>query len=331
MVRRVALVVLVFALAGAVAAACFAGEAGPREELPEAASGLAGMGVDQAPGRLAPGGAVASPSPGASGVPATPAARPPVSLGAPPPAVEAAAVLVFEPESGAALHAANEHARLAPASLTKIATAMVVLESGIDLDAEMEVHPDLEGLWLEDSTTMGLEPGDRLSPRELLYGLMLASGNDAARELATLVAGSEPAFVARMNALAVRLGLRDTHFTDATGLGGAGHYSSAWDMALLSRAAMELPAFREIVGTETHTTSGSRPVELYNFNPVLNYPPVPGVDGVKTGYTEEAGNTFVVSATREGRRLVVVILNGPYWIRDAIALLEWGYANHRWE
>lgn len=252
----------------------------------------------------------------------------PVAKGAPPPPVRAAAYYVMDEQSGASLLASHEHDRLPPASLTKIATAAVVLEAGA-LDTIVEVHPDRERELEEDASTMGLEPGDRFSIRDLLYGLMLPSGNDAAEALAEQVAGGTPAFVQRMNALAARLGLQDTHFTDPHGLGGSDHYSSAHDMALLARYAMTtFPAFCEIVGSETHTAKGSREIELTNLNPLLGY--TPGVDGVKTGYTEEAGRTFVVSATRNGHRVYVVLMNDAYRAQDAIALIEWAFSNYSW-
>jgi len=246
----------------------------------------------------------------------------------PPPEVTARAVLVVDPASGVALHEANARERLAPASLTKIATAAVVLERGPALDVAVEVNPDLVRQWLEDSSTMGLLPGDRFSVRDLLYGLLMVSGNDAARELAIATAGSEADFVDEMNELAQRLGLRDTRFTDVHGLGGPGHYSSAWDLAILSAHAMTLPAFRALVGTEMRVVSGSQDLSLYNHNPLLNY--TPGVDGIKVGYTEEAGATFVASVERDGRRLLIVLLNAPGMAFDAIALIEWAYANHEW-
>jgi D-alanyl-D-alanine carboxypeptidase len=236
--------------------------------------------------------------------------------------------LVFDEASGTALYESNSHDRLPPASLTKIATAVVVLESAPSLDSVIETHPDLERGWLEDSSSMGLEPGDRFSARELLYGLLMVSGGDAARELAVATAGTESAFVDRMNALAARLNLKDTHFTDVQGLDSTDQFSSAWDIALLSRYAMSLPAFREIVGTETHLAVGSRELSLYNLNPLLNY--TPGVDGIKTGFTEQAGHTFVASAEREGRRVTVVILNAQSMALDTIALIEWAFASHRW-
>ena len=269
----------------------------------------------------------APPTPTAT--PAAPATPPPRSLGTPPPAIPARAILIMDEASQASLYELNADMRLAPASLTKIATAMVVLESGIDLDRQVEVNPDLEQQWLEDSAVMGLNPADKFSIRELLYGLLLVSGNDAARELAVATSGSEAAFVKEMNRLAARLGLRNTHFIDSHGLGGPDHYSSARDLAVLTSYAMTNATFRQIVATETHTSIGTQELFLYNHNPLLNY--TPGVDGVKVGFTEEAGPTFVASVARDGRRLYVVLLNAPNMALDAIDLIEWAFTNHRWE
>ncbi len=267
-------------------------------------------------------------------VAATPTASPtsvgprPASRGIPVPTVTAGAIFIMDEATGASLFELNADARLSPASLTKIATAIVAIESGADLETVIEVHPNLEQLWLEDSSAMGLLPGDQFSLRELLYGLLLVSGNDAAKELAIALYGSEAAFIDAMNALVRRLGLRDTHFLDPHGLGGPGHYTSARDMAILSKYAMTLPLFREIVGTETHTATGTQELFLYNYNPLLNY--TPGVTGVKTGYTEEAGPTFAVSVDRDGRRIILVLLNAPAFPFDAIDLIEWAYADTIW-
>jgi len=251
----------------------------------------------------------------------------PASLNVPVPELSAQSIIVMDEDSGAILFDRNGHARMAPASLTKIATAMVVIEGG-DLDRVVEVNPDLHREWEQDSSVMGLEPGDRFSIRELLYGMMLVSGNDAAEALMQATSWSEAEFVGRMNELAQRIGLHDTHFTEPTGLGGPDHYSTAADLALLSRYAMQNETFREIVGTETHVAKGSRNIDLYNLNPLLNY--TPGVDGVKTGYTEQAGRTFVVSAKRDGHRVYAVLLNTTTRAQDAINVIEWAFADHRW-
>ncbi len=259
--------------------------------------------------------------------PPVPWGLPPASPGTPPPAISAVAALVMDEASGAILFEQNAALSLPPASLTKIATAVAVIEAGY-LETPIEANPDLERQWLEDSQSMGLEPGDVFLGRELLYGLLLASGNDAAEALAIAVDGGIEPFAARLNALAARLGLTGTRFVNPHGLEAPGHVSTARDMALLARYAMSLPDFRAIVATESHTAVGSRELPLYNLNPLLNY--TEGVDGVKTGYTEEAGRTFVVTATRGGHRVIVVLLNDLFRTPDAIALIDWAFAAHTW-
>ncbi len=251
----------------------------------------------------------------------------PVNTGVTPPPAEVAGAVIMDEVSGALLYEVNAHHRLPPASLTKIMTAAVALES-LDPGKLIATQPDPDAEWLADASTMGLQPGDHFTVRDLLYGMMMVSGNDAAKELARAAAGSEATFVSRMNALANRLGMRNTHFTDVHGLGGPQHYSSAYDLALLAKHAMGTPQFRQVVGTESLTVTGTRSIDLYNHNPLLNY--TPGVTGVKTGFTEEAGNTFVVTVERDGRRIILVMLNAPDRAFDAIDLIEWAFANHTW-
>lgn len=175
---------------------------------------------------------------------------------------------------------------------------------------------------------MGLLPGDRFSLRDLLHGLILPSGNDAALAIGRHIAGSDAAFVSAMNALAARLGLEQTRFANAHGLSARGHLSSAHDLALLARHAMGIPDFREIVGTTSHVVTGSRTITLSNVNPfLLSYH---GADGVKTGYTWRSGRTMLASATRNGHRVYVVLLNAPEMEKDAQALMDWAFDSFLW-
>jgi D-alanyl-D-alanine carboxypeptidase len=178
------------------------------------------------------------------------------------------------------------------------------------------------------SSVMGLRAGDCFSVRDLLHGLLLPSGNDAALALGRYVAGSDQAFVTRMHTMLDRLGLSDTTFVDPHGLGGDGHASSAHDIAMLARYAMQLPDFAEMVTTRSWTADGSRTLTMRNVNSFLTR--YGGADGVKTGFTEEAGRTLAASATREGRRLHVVLLNAPERFTDAERLLDWAFANFDW-
>ena len=255
--------------------------------------------------------------------PSVVAARAPVALGsAPAPAVGAESAIVVDGVSGAVLFERDARRPLPPASLTKIATAIVALE-GTDLDAWVVSNVDASEMY--DSSRMHLSVGDCFTVRDLLYGLMLPSGNDAALVLARYISGSDAAFVRRMHVMIDRLGLHETGFVDPHGLGGAGHESSAYDLAMLTRYAMGLPEFREIVATPSRTVHGSRTLPLHTGNLLLTR--YDGADGVKTGFTEEAGYTLVASATREGRQLYAVVLNSPDRFADAERLLDWAFTS----
>ena len=242
-----------------------------------------------------------------------------------PPATGAAAVVVVDEASGALLYGRNAQTPLAPASLTKIATAIVAIE-GSDLDAWTVT--DVDSRALPGTSVMGLQSGDCFQLRDLLWGLLLPSGNDAALALGRAIVGSDAAFVDLINARVARLGLTATSFVDAHGLGGPEHLASAYDIAMLARYAMQLPAFAEAVAAPARTVRGSRVIPLRNGNRFLSV--YPGADGVKTGYTEEAGLTFAASVTRDGHRLFVVLLDAPDRYDDAARLLDWAFANYRW-
>jgi len=241
------------------------------------------------------------------------------------PDLSARAVVIVDEASGAVLLGHHERRPLPPASLTKMATAILAAEHG-DLDAEIET--DVDSRDMTTSSVMGLLPGDRFTLRDLLYGLMLPSGNDAALAIARGVSGSDARFVHEMNDLARRLGLTETHFENPHGLSSRRHYSSAYDLAIIARYYMSLDPLPEIAATTDWTASGSREIEMTTLNPLLaDYE---GADGVKTGYTESAGQTFVASATRDGHRLYVVLLHDSQRAADARALLDWAFASYTW-
>lgn len=242
------------------------------------------------------------------------------------PVIPARAYVLIDEASGAILAESGGTRRLPPASVTKIATAILLLELG-HLDDTITIDADFSTLD-PDSSSMGLSVGDRYSFRDLLYGLMLRSGNDAALAIAQAVSGDEARFVNTMNALAARLELPDTHFTDPHGLGGPQHYTSARDLASLARYGFTLPGFAEVVRTTQWDTHGSERTELWNSNVFLYM--YDGADGVKIGYTEEADRTLVASATRDGRRLIAVVLGDSYAATHASQLLDWGWASACW-
>ncbi|TAK74244.1 MAG: D-alanyl-D-alanine carboxypeptidase [Dehalococcoidia bacterium] len=236
----------------------------------------------------------------------------------------ALAAVVMDEASGAVLYEKDAHRALPPASLTKIATAILAAESG-RLDELVTV--DVDSRVMRGSTVMGLVPGDRFTLRELLHGLMMPSGNDAALAIGRALAGSDAAFVQQMNDLSRRLGLTDTSWANPHGLGGANHYTSAYDLAILSRYYMSFPALRDVVSKRSYTAGVDRPIEMWTLNPLFGYP---GVDGLKTGYTRTAGNTLVTSRVKDGHRIFVVILNDRERAGDAWALSQWAFETYRW-
>ena len=274
---------------------------------------------DPATGRVA---AAALPAPG--GIPARSPA--PVFTGrTPAPNVTSAAVAVVDEASGTLLYEKKAHDRLAPASLTKIATAILAIEG---MEPGAVVTSDVDSRTMYESSVMGLVPGDCFQASELLYGLMLPSGNDVALALARYQAGSDAAFVQGMNTLVKRLGLTDTTFTDPHGLGGPLHKSSAYDIAMLARYGMSLSRFRDVVKTGSYTAKGARTLSMYNTNALLST--YPAADGVKTGFTDEAGRMLAASAMKNGHRVYVVLLNDQNRDVDARALLDWAFNNHTW-
>lgn len=221
--------------------------------------------------------------------------------------VRAEAAVVMDADNGRLLYAQNPDKRLANASTTKIMTALLTLEEP-EQDRYFTVDPDVIRV---EGTTMGLQPGDSVTLHQLAAGMLLPSGNDAAGAAAVEIAGSEEAFVRRMNRRAEELGLTNTQYRNPSGLDAPGHYSSARDLATLAAHALENEDFADIVSQqEMRMAFGNPPYNrsIYTTNKLLErYPPA---IGVKTGYTEDAGLCLVTAAEQDGTRLIVVTLNG---------------------
>jgi D-alanyl-D-alanine carboxypeptidase (penicillin-binding protein 5/6) len=221
------------------------------------------------------------------------------------------------------LYAKNSNIRMAPASTTKIMTAILVLER-LNLDAIVTVGATAAG---KEGSSMYLENRERKTVRELLYGLMLVSGNDSATALAEAVSGSETKFAQLMNDKARQLGMKHTHFVNASGLPDPNHYSTAYDLAILTRYAMKNPSFSTIVSTKVKTVTGPGNGEnrrLINHNKLLwkyKY-----TTGVKPGYTAVAGGCLVSSASKGKTNLIVVVLKTSYIYDDSTQLFEYGFA-----
>jgi D-alanyl-D-alanine carboxypeptidase (penicillin-binding protein 5/6) len=240
------------------------------------------------------------------------------------PAVSAAAAALLEEPCGAVVHSINAHAHLPPASLTKIVTALVADER-VDLAQTVQVTVDGAALSAAtDATVMGLQPGQRLGMVDLLYGLLLPSGNDAALQIAQQVSGDVKSFANLMNARVAQAGLKDTHFVNPHGLDAPDHYTSAYDIAVLGNQLLQRPDLAFIVGTRSYQPhwDGGR---VDNLNLLLGQ--YPGAIGIKTGYTLQAGHTLVAAAERNGRRFIVSLLRSADTFADATALLDWAFTS----
>jgi D-alanyl-D-alanine carboxypeptidase len=240
--------------------------------------------------------------------------------------VTASYVAILDEASGEVLHGQGEHTRVAPASVTKIATTLVALERDPDLGRRIPGTISGSAMAARDgSSIMGLEPGRQVSLATLLYGMMLPSGNDAAEQVALALGGSREAYVAWMNQKVADLGLEDTHFANPSGMDADGQYSSAYDMAFLGRAAMRNEAFRQMVGVPTYRGDG---YSMANLNRLISA--LPGADGIKIGRTRAAGRTIVASATAGGRRVYVSLFRSQDISSDSTALFNWVWRTFEW-
>ncbi len=267
--------------------------------------------------------------PSPTAIPPTPTpvpAQPVKTGGAAAPAVNAWSIAVVDEESGALLYARDPHRHLPPASLTKIFTALVALKHG---DVHQPITVQFDSTELVDSTLMGIKSGETYSLEDLLYGLMLPSGNDSALALANLIGGNEAQFATMMNAEASDLGLTDSHFVNAHGLDAPGHYSSAYDLAMAAREGMlHSEEFRALARTKAWEVHGTKDYWVYNLNRFLRS--YQGADGVKIGYTDNSGRGIVASASRNGHRVFVSLLHCGDIVGDSVPLFNWVFANYTW-
>ena len=240
---------------------------------------------------------------------------------APPPQVSAKSAALLDGTTGECLYVKNGEQRALIASTTKIMTGLLVCEAG-ELDRTVTVPDAAVGL---EGSSMYLKKDETLTRRDLLYGMMLVSGNDAAVALACHTAGSVQAFADMMNDKVRALGMTGSAFQNPNGLDAEGHYSTARDMAKLACAAMENETFRTIVSTKSTTVDGQT---LVNHNRLLRS--YDGAVGVKTGYTKTAGRTLVSCAQRGATRFVCVTLSDPDDWNDHTRLLDWAFENYEY-
>ena len=269
-----------------------------------------------------------------------------------PPPIQAKAALLVDRKTGAVIYAQNEHDELYPASLTKIMTCLLVLEAidegRLKLSQEITATPTaLEGL-AEDGSTAGIEAGEILTVEELLYCLMVVSANEAGAILAEKISGSVESFVDRMNAKAKELGCENTHFMNPHGYHDSQHYTSAWDLYLITKAALEHPMFMTICDASSHTvpaTNMSDERQLNNTNFLIRSGREyynADVHGVKTGSHSMAGNCLVTTAQHASMDLLCVILGadrtqdekGIWWTYSFVYtdnLYNWAFDNFSYQ
>ena len=245
------------------------------------------------------------------------------------PVLAAQGAVVIDALTGNSLFEKNAYEQLFPASTTKFLTAVLVIEEG-DLDHEVVIEP--EDTHVEPSA-IGFKPGNHFTRRELLYAMMLKSANDVAQALARDNAGSIQAFAEKMTRRAASLGALHSHFANPHGLPNPDHYTTPHDLALIARAAMQQPVFRQIVGTVSYpwTTAQGAEILLINHNKLLWCPPwkYEGCTGLKTGFTNKAQGVLVSSALRNHREVISVVMHTDKdgkWV-DSKALLTYGLAH----
>ena len=237
------------------------------------------------------------------------------------PQISAETAVLMELHTGRILYEKNCTKRAYPASTTKIMTALLALENG-DPDKAVPVSASAAGT---EGSSIYLEAGETVSLRDLIYGLMLRSGNDAAVAIADAIGGDTDEFVNMMNRRAEEIGTAGTHFVNPNGLYDEQHYTTALDMALIARTAMLNPAFREIAGAKNW--KASRAADHYNDfvnknKVVFQYE---GGTGIKIGYTTATGRTLVASSERNGMEVICVVMQAPDWFHDSYKLMDWAY------
>ena len=241
------------------------------------------------------------------------------------PDVSAQSAILIEKNSGRILYSKSADLRLPIASTTKIMTALCALEY-CDINMTVTISDTASGV---EGSSMYLETGEKMTIKELLYGLMLSSGNDAAVAISE---ATECDFIQLMNETANKIGAKNTHFTNPNGLPDDEHYSTCSDMARITAYAMQNPDFCEIVCTKSYRIEGegkAYPRVLVNHNKLLNA--YDGCIGVKTGFTKAAGRCLVSAAERDGMTLICVTLNAPNDWNDHKSMFDYGFSNYKYK
>lgn len=243
----------------------------------------------------------------------------------PPPIVSSKGVYIYDPNSGVVLLKKNPNKRLLPASTTKVMTALVSLDS-YNLGDVLEVRK-----LVNDGKDMGLFIGERMSVENLLYGALVHSANDAAFVLASNYPGGIDAFVDNMNKKTLEIGLKDTRFDNPAGYDSPNQYITAFDLAILSNYVLQNPTLAHIVGTKSITVadeSYSYFHYLKNVNELLG--DIPGVAGVKTGSTPEAGENLASLVKKGERKVIIAVLNSKDRFGETRNLIDWVFNEYKW-
>jgi D-alanyl-D-alanine carboxypeptidase (penicillin-binding protein 5/6) len=265
---------------------------------------------------------------------APPVAAAPVQSPLPPPTVTAKAAILVDANSGDVLWAKNPDEALPIASVTKLMTLYIALKAIHQGKASMDDWvPVSDEAYRTSGSQIWLEPGERLTMRQMLTAMAVGSANDAAVAVAEFLAGSTDQFVRVMNEEAQRLGMTHTHFANPHGLPAVEHYSTARDLARLAEAAIRMPGLLDLTRQwEDRTIRNGKGGTLWLVNQNRLLRTFPGTDGLKTGYTREAGFCLVATARRGPTRMIAVVLGAPTSrdrFDDAAALMSWGFMNFR--
>lgn len=249
------------------------------------------------------------------------------------PSVNARAAFLLEANTGVILYAKNAHDRLYPASTTKILTALLAAENS-QMDEPVEFSYDAVFSLDPGSSNIGIDPGQILPMEECLYGIMVGSANEVANAVAEYIGGDRASFIDMMNKRVEELGLKDTHFTNPSGLPDKEHYTSAYDLGIIAKEFFNNEKLSKICNTSNHhfVATATQPDDFYvrNKHKLINGDiPYEGIKGGKTGYTVEANETLVTCAERDGMKLVCVVLydNSPDQFTDTVTLFDYGFSN----
>ncbi len=243
------------------------------------------------------------------------------------PSVSAQQAVLINADTGEILYEKEANTKAYPASTTKIMTAILTIETVESLKSDLTQQVKIPACAIGvEGSSIYLAPEEKVTIEDLLYGLMLRSGNDAATALATIIGGTEENFIEMMNNKAEELGCTNTHFMNPSGLFDENHYTTALDMAIIAKNAMKNDTFAKI--SSTKQWQAHREPEKYNYfynkNKVVHQ--YEGGTGIKIGFTKASGRTLVASSERDGVKLICVVMNAPDWFNDSYNLMDYGFS-----